>query len=104
MELVSPTEIVAYMTKMDQNIGITSEMGQLIEECQNNSEQWPALHWAIGKLHRPDVALQILQLHPEEVHKMTPTTVEIVELWMNGWVENFQPIPLTTDGASALWL
>ncbi len=93
-------EIIA---KTDQIIIMKSEMDTLIEECQNNSEQWPALHWAIAKLRRPDVALQILQLHPEEVGKITPKTVECVELY-DYWGLNFVPEPLTTEGASALWL
>lgn len=82
------------------------EIDRLIEECTNNSEGWPALHWAIAKLHRPDIALHILQLYPEEINAITPAIRESVTLYRdNGWAgEQPEEVGLTTEGASALWL
>src|SRR5579872_6876874 len=48
------------------------EVAELIKQCQNNDEKWPPLHWAIAQLHRPDVALEILRLFPEQVNEQTP--------------------------------
>ncbi len=51
---------------------LENSLDELIAVCKKNPLQWPSLHWAIEKLHRPDVALAILARDPEEIHLLIP--------------------------------
>ncbi|MBS0625387.1 MAG: ankyrin repeat domain-containing protein [Verrucomicrobia bacterium] len=57
------------------------DSNNLIEECQNNPRKWPPICWAVLKLNRPDIALEILKKDPEQAHAKTPSRWETHSVW-----------------------
>lgn len=74
----------------------------LVYACENNTEKWPGVHWAIEKFERPDIAIECVKLFPEEISKLTPSK----QLWTTtgDWASEREVLWGHNEGYTALEL
>jgi len=65
-----------FLGSLDLNADQPMDMEQesimeLVYKCENNSDGWPGLHWAINYLEHPEVVLEIIKLFPDEIFQQT---------------------------------